>query len=352
MIQTNHPAEAGCPSNGGRRLIADSPMHLFLLLCSLVFAGASRDRSTEATVLSGQLVGREFAYSMRPGDSLASVGARYGVDPAVLARQNGLPLGATIRAGRFLRIDNGHIVPRFREDGILINVPQRLLFYFESANLVAWYPVGLGNADWRTPRGRFFIATKEKDPVWDVPRSIQEEMRREGKRVQTRVPPGPRNPLGQYWMGLTPSSCGIHGTNAPSSVYRFQTHGCIRLHPDDVADLFLRVPIGTPVEIVYQPVLAARLEDGSLWVESHPDVYRRGQDPLRILDALESGERGLARDVIRKREGIATRIGSAGADGPVSSDATSSVEPPWFLLSSERAPKERRRVGRASNPGR
>jgi L,D-transpeptidase ErfK/SrfK len=292
-------------------------MYVFSFLCSLLFAGVSEMQPTEAVALSRHLVGREFTYSMRPGDSLASVGARFGVDPPVLAKQNGLSTRATIPAGRNLGIDNRHVVPAVLEDGILINVPQRLLFYFESGNLVAWYPVGMGRADWPTPRGRFFIATKEEDPVWDVPRSIQEEMRRGGKRVETRVAAGPRNPLGEYWMGLTPSSCGIHGTNAPTSVYRFQTHGCIRLHPEDVADLFPRVSIGTPVEIVYRPVLAARLEDGSVWIESHPDVYRTDKDSLRLLEALESGagDRALAREVIRKREGVATRIPSSDAGG-------------------------------------
>lgn len=281
----------------------------FLALLSSLFVGVALPaRPVEPDSLSGQIVGREFTYALQPGDFLARVGARHGVDPAVLARQNGLSLEETIRAGRVLRIDNRHVVPPFREDGILINVPQRLLFYFEGASLVAWYPVGLGKADWETPRGRFFVATREKDPVWDVPPSIQAEMRREGKAVKKRVPAGPGNPLGEYWMGLSPSSCGIHGTNAPSSVYRFQTHGCIRLHPDDVADLFSRVSVGTPVEIVYQPVLGARLEDGSLWVESHPDVYRADPEPPGFLDALEPDERALASDVVRRREGIATRI--------------------------------------------
>ena len=288
-------------------------MSLFSFTCSILLVAMSKTPSTAAPAPSGLLVGREFTYSMRPGDSLASVGSRFGVDPPVLGRQNGISMRATIPVGRVLRIDNRHIVPAVLEDGILINVPQRLLFYFEFGSLVAWYPVGMGRADWQTPRGHFFIATKEEDPVWDVPRSIQEEMRREGKKVETRVPPGPRNPLGAYWMGLTLSSCGIHGTTAPTSVYRFQTHGCIRLHPDDVADLFPRVSIGTPVEVVYRPVLAARLEDGSLWVESHPDVYRADKQPLKILDELEiaTGYRTLAREAIRKREGIATRVPSS-----------------------------------------
>jgi len=284
-------------------------MSLSLLLFSILLLSPSATPPAAAAAPSNRVVGDEFTYAMQPGDSLARVGARFGVDPPVLAGQNGVSITAVIPVGRVLKIDNRHIVPAIPEDGILINVPQRLLFYFEAGNVVAWYPVGLGRADWPTPRGSFFIATKEEQPVWDVPRSIQEEMRREGKKVETRVPPGPRNPLGSYWMGLTASSCGIHGTTAPTSVYRFQTHGCIRLHPDDVADLFPRVSIGTPVELIYRPVLLARSEDGSLWLESHPDVYREGADPLEFLDPeMAIVDRALAREVIRKSEGIATRI--------------------------------------------
>lgn len=284
-------------------------MSLSLLLFSILFLSPSSTPPAAAAAPSSLVVGDEFTYAMQPGDSLARVGARFGVDPPVLASQNGLPISAVIPVGRILRIDNRHIVPAILEDGILINVPQRLLFYFEAGSLVAWYPVGLGRADWPTPRGSFFISTKEEQPVWDVPRSIQEEMRREGKKVETRVPPGPRNPLGSYWMGLTASSCGIHGTTAPTSVYRFQTHGCIRLHSDDVADLFPRVSIGTPVELIYRPVLLARSEDGSLWLESHPDVYREAADPLEFLDPeVATVHRALAREVIRKSEGIAIRI--------------------------------------------
>lgn len=285
-------------------------MHLFSLLCALLLAGTPEGKAIEAPVLSREIVGSEFPYATQPGDSFARLSARFGVDSSVLAKQNGLSLRVPLRAGQELRVDNRHLVPAGRGDGILINVPQRLLFYFAAGNLVAWYPVGLGKPDWPTPRGQFVIGTKEHDPVWDVPRSIQEEMRREGKRVETRVPPGPRNPLGEYWMGLTPSSCGIHGTTAPASVYRFQTHGCIRLHPDDVDDLFPRVSIGTPVEIVYRPVLAARLDDGSAWVEAHPDVYREKEDPRVVLDLLEttSDSWRLAREALLRREGIAVRV--------------------------------------------
>ncbi len=268
-----------------------------------------------AVASAGIIVGRRSVYTVRPGDSATGVGARFGLEPATLARQNRLSPVARLRPGQRLEVDNRHIAAGPIEDGILINVPQRLFFYFEEGRLVAWYPVGLGGPDWPTPLGRFHVATKEIEPVWDVPSSIQEEMRRKGKKVETRVPPGPENPLGRRWMGLSPSSCGIHGTNAPASVYHFQTHGCIRLHPDDVLDLFSRVTIGTPVEIVYEPVLLARSEDGAVFLEVHRDVYRRAPDPIEAVKALAAREGldaavdwALVGERVRKREGLATDV--------------------------------------------
>ena len=168
-----------------------------------------------------------------------------------------------------------HLVPRVLDDGVVLNVPQRLIAVMKDGIAVAMYPVGLGRPDWPTFVGPFTIAAKEVDPTWDVPASIQEEQRRAGKPVLTRVPPGPANPLGKYWLGLSVPGYGIHGTNAPQSIARFQSHGCIRLRAEDIADLFTRVEIGTPGISVYEPVVLA-LIDGALWLEAHPDEYRRG----------------------------------------------------------------------------
>jgi L,D-transpeptidase ErfK/SrfK len=237
----------------------------------------------------GIVVGNAGSYMVKRGDSLTSVGARLGIPSDTLARANGLRADARLQVGQELLSDNRHVVPALRDDGILINVPQRLLFYFEMGTLVAWYPLALGAADWQTPLGTLHVATKETDPVWDVPVSIQEEMRRKGQKVKKRVAPGPDNPLGKFWMGLTPGSCGIHATNAPASIYQFRTHGCIRLHPEDAEDLFSRVTIGTPAEIVYEPVLLARTEEGRLFLEVHPDVYDRAPDARETVRQL--GER-------------------------------------------------------------
>jgi L,D-transpeptidase ErfK/SrfK len=73
---------------------------------------------------------------------------------------------------------------------------------------------------------------------------FKKKWQREGKKVLTRVEAGANNPLGKYWLGLSLSGYGIHGTLAPASIYRFQSHGCIRLHPDDIAQLFSQVEVG------------------------------------------------------------------------------------------------------------
>jgi len=284
-------------------------------LLLVAMAGAAGPAAAQGPDAAGVLVGGEFSYTVKSGDSLSSVGARFGVDPRLLAESNGLSPVAWLRVGQVLGVDNRHIVPFFLEQGILINIPQRLLFLFQKSRLVAWYPVGLGRLDWPTEVGRFAIRTLERRPTWNVPSSIQEEMRRRGQIVPARVPPGPENPLGEYWIGFGTSGCGIHGTNAPASIYGFRTHGCIRLHPDDIADLVSRVSKEMAVELVYQPVLLARALDGAVFLEVNPDTYGWQEDTSRAVAALaerESLETLLLPDVVEqvvaRKEGLARRV--------------------------------------------
>src|SRR5574341_1128827 len=158
-----------------------------------------------------RIAGAEFEYLVGPGDTLVSIGSRFGIDPAALARINKLGSKARLITGQSLHVDGRHIVPYVLDEGLVINVPQRILFLFSEGNLVASYPLGLGRPDWPTPTGSFAVIAKEVDPVWDVPPSIQEEMRRAGKKVIVTMPPGPANPLGRYWIGLSHQNLGIHG---------------------------------------------------------------------------------------------------------------------------------------------
>ncbi|HYN10917.1 MAG TPA: L,D-transpeptidase family protein [Vicinamibacterales bacterium] len=281
---------------------------------------ASRATAARAGAVAVMTGGR-FAYTGQPGDSLWLVGARLGVDALTLAALNQIDLNARLRVGQTILIDNRHLIPDRHQTAIVINIPQRLLFHTDTDGEVSAYPVGLGRPTWPTFVGTFQIASLETDPVWDVPRSIQEELRRSGKPVVTHVAPGPNNPLGAFWIGLDRPGYGIHGTNAPASIYHFQTHGCIRLHPDDVALLFRAVAVGTTGEIVYQPILLARSDDGTIWLEAHPDVYRRSPDALATVRELAGQEEfeadmdwQIVRSVLRARQGAPIDVTLRGAE--------------------------------------
>jgi L,D-transpeptidase ErfK/SrfK len=222
---------------------------------------------------SARLVGDVHEVIVAPGDTLRSIAAANGVDPATIAADNGMMVTARLSSGQSLRIDNRHIVPAALAPGtVVVNIPQRMVFVGSEATLAV--PVAVGRRTWPTPLGAFTIVAKEENPTWDVPASIQAEARRAGKSLPKSVPLGPDNPLGRYWLALNVGSIGIHGTNAPSSIYQAVTHGCIRVHPDAIGAVFEAVRVGTAGALVYEPILAGR--DGSrIYLEVHPDVYRR-----------------------------------------------------------------------------
>jgi L,D-transpeptidase ErfK/SrfK len=223
---------------------------------------------------SPSLVGGIAQHAVSKGDTLQSIGARHGIDVATLTVDNDLPGRSAIRIGQVLRIDNRHVVPDgLEEETIVVNVPQRMLFY-RSGGRTLGFPVAVGSRGWATPLRSFTVVAKETDPTWDVPESIAAEARAKGKPLPCAIPPGPSNPLGRHWLGLSIGGVGIHGTNAPGSIYRAGTHGCIRVHPDDIARLFDLVSVGTAGRFIYEPVLIA--QDGEdVFLEVHGDVYRR-----------------------------------------------------------------------------
>ncbi|HET8645231.1 MAG TPA: L,D-transpeptidase family protein, partial [Vicinamibacteria bacterium] len=273
-----------------------------------------------AAAQAREVVGRELQHRVVAGDTLRSLAARYAVEPATLARINGLSRREALPIGEELRVVSHHVVPRTLDEGIVVNVPQRMLFLFRDGRLAGHFPVGIGRRGWTTPPGRYRIAEREEDPSWEVPRSIQAEMRRKGQRVVKSMPPGPDNPLGRHWLGLNRNGIGIHGTPQTSSLFGFVSHGCVRMHPEDIETLFEQVEVGTPVEIVYEPVLLARDEEGGIVLEVHPDAYRRVKDPLAVV-TRQAEALGVAdlldwtavRGALRERAGIAVAVDGTGS---------------------------------------
>jgi L,D-transpeptidase ErfK/SrfK len=133
---------------------------------------------------------------------------------------------------------------------------------------VLTYPAAVGREEWETPTGRTQVAEKVVDPKWYPPESIRAEQAGEGHELPAVVPAGPGNPLGKYALRLGWNKHLIHGTNAPDSIGRTASHGCIRLYPEDMAVLFRRVEVGTRVTLVDQPQKLGVL-DGALYLESH-----------------------------------------------------------------------------------
>jgi len=285
-----------------------------LVVAFLLFLPVDSGRADDTPELSSAIVGRESKYVVVRGDSLTRVGARFGVDVSTLAAANGLSASAFLREGQELQIDNRHIVPAFLDKGIVINIPQRMLFYFPQRAPVRAFPVALGRPGWQTPAGPFTIVSKRENPEWKVPKSIQEEMRREGKTVMTCVPPGPDNPLGAHWFGLSIPGYGIHSTIAPASIYHFRTHGCIRLHTDDMAELFSEVQVKTPGQLVYQRLMVAKVGN-QVFLEVHRDIYRKEPSPVRsFLDMIRNHDFvslldwEKVKEIIEKQEGVAREI--------------------------------------------
>lgn len=274
---------------------------------------ASTVAGQQATGVATRVTGGVFTYVVAAGDTLQSIGSRFGVDPATLTADNGLTT-AKLTPNQTLRIDNRHIVPEGASQMLTINVPQRMLFYPWEGTVVGM-PVSVGTAGWKTPIQPFRILTKETDPTWDVPESIRREALAKGRVLPRAVPPGPDNPLGKYWLGLSIPSVGIHGTNAPTSIYRVTTHGCIRMGAGDIAWLFTRVEINTPGQFIYEPILLTVTQDDVL-LEVHRDVYSRlKMAPVAVVHGL--AERagvldqiawGRVEQVLAARHGVARSI--------------------------------------------
>jgi L,D-transpeptidase ErfK/SrfK len=129
------------------------------------------------------------------------------------------------------------------------------------------------------------------------------------------VPPGPQNPLGKYWLGTSASGVGIHATNRPWSVGYYVSHGCIRMLPSEISQLFPQITIGTPVKIIYRPIKLAVTPEGRIYLEAHPDIYQKkvpAMDYLKDLAQHYQLSDRIAWDkvpaILKAREGIAQEV--------------------------------------------
>jgi L,D-transpeptidase catalytic domain/Putative peptidoglycan binding domain len=127
---------------------------------------------------------------------------------------------------------------------IVIDRQVNSLRLYDAQQLVRTLQVATGQARYPTPSGMFDIVTMQRDPWWYPP--TYDDWAKDLKPV----PPGPGNPLGTRWMGISAPGVGIHGTNSETSIGYSVSHGCIRMHVPDAEWLFDQVRLGTPVVIL------------------------------------------------------------------------------------------------------
>jgi len=126
---------------------------------------------------------------------------------------------------------------------VVIRRESRQLYLYKGMHFEREFAVAVGQTAYPTPLGRFSIVVKWRNPWWYPPQSPWAQ----GLKP---VPPGPGNPLGTRWMGLSASGVGIHGTPDDASIGYSLSHGCIRMHIPDAEWLFEHVDIGSTVFIV------------------------------------------------------------------------------------------------------
>jgi L,D-transpeptidase ErfK/SrfK len=244
------------------------------LILVMLLTGARLAWADSAPPLYHQVAGGEEAVEVVKPITINRIALEKGMRWPVVARQNGLKSPYKLKPSMVLKINNTHIVPAEVKDGFVINLPELNLYYFKNGVYQRRYALAVGKPSWPTPTGSYKIYEKRKDPVWNVPPSIQEEMEEMGQEVVEKVPPGPKNPLGKFWMGTTASGVGIHATNRPWSVGSFASHGCIRMLPDEIEQLFPQVELGTPVKIVYRPIKLAVTPQGRVYLEAGLNIYQ------------------------------------------------------------------------------
>ncbi len=173
-------------------------------------------------------------------------------------------------------IPNSYLLPDAPRDGLVLNLPEFRLYYFpntkgQPVKSVLTYPISIGRQDWETPLGITNIIAKKENPTWTPPASIKKEHAEKGEILPDVVPAGPDNPLGLFAIRLGIPGYLIHSTNKPYGVGMRVSHGCIRMYPKDIEQLFPEIPVDTPVHIVNQPIKVGWLNN-SLYIQVYPPL--------------------------------------------------------------------------------
>lgn len=185
------------------------------------------------------------------------------------------------------------------EMSVEINIPECTLRVIQAGKVIFQAPVGIGRLGHESPVGEFTIVNKIANPTW-YPKD------------RPPVPPGPTNPLGKYWLGLSVKGYGIHGNIRPDSIGSPVSAGCVRMYNNDIEFMYNLIEVGTRVSIRYQTIVFSG-KGYDLTYRILPDVYHYGT--TNILKFLEQTKDVVNRDEIFIPE-VITQL-RTGNKGPI-----------------------------------
>jgi lipoprotein-anchoring transpeptidase ErfK/SrfK len=188
---------------------------------------------------------RAFLRHLRPQVTEGTRGQQVRKTAAMNAIRNAFKANRRFALNLPLKVIPRHVTKASFGPIIVIRRGSNRLYLYNSSRFSRRFGVATGQAVYPTPLGHFEIVVKWTNPWWYPPNSPW-------AKGAKPVPPGPGNPLGTRWMGLSAPGVGIHGTPNSSSIGYSLSHGCVRMYIPDAEWLFNHVNIGTPVFIIPQ----------------------------------------------------------------------------------------------------
>ncbi|WKE66504.1 L,D-transpeptidase family protein [Gallaecimonas kandeliae] len=285
-----------------------------LLLLSLLLSACAQAAVFPLPPKDSALLGQLVSYKVEKGDYFEAIARDRDLSPLNLIEANPGIDPLLPSPGLLLTLPTAMLLPDAPRQGIVINLAELRLYYFDTANKrVFVFPVGIGRIGLDSPLGQTAVVSKQKDPVWTPTKGTHERLAEQGQSIPDKVPAGPDNPLGKYALrlGFKGGQYLIHGTNLDVGVGMRVSAGCIRLMPDNIEELFQMVPVGTPVRIVNQPVKTALEPDGTLYLEVHQPLTRGGSAP-DLLQLSQSQQKWLSAnfaDEDRVRQALLAKSG-------------------------------------------
>lgn len=231
------------------------------------------------------LVGQIQHAKIESGDTTTRIASKFNVGLNALVSANP-GTSERVLGAKSLVIPTAYILPPLPREGMVINLPEMRLYYYPAGrNQVMTFPIGIGKIGNTIPIRDAIVNRKTLNPTWIPGPAVRKYNAEQGIDLPKVMPAGPDNPLGPYAIYINIPSFLLHSTIFPESVGRRASFGCIRMHEDDIRDLYPIVNVGTRVLIVNMPNKVG-WNGNKLYLEAHPPLEEHNPGTEATLSAM------------------------------------------------------------------